>query len=349
MAELVSSQDSWWASLPKTPTGTPAPPVPHATIAKELQAKPNLLIIGDIHGCIDELRGLLEQVKFDPASWALVSVGDIVAKGPDSAACVRLLKQLGAVGVRGNHEDNVLEAALKLRESGEHVALAAALDPAELRWLAELPLTLQLPHVGADGVRIVHAGLLPGVGLAEQRFVDMLWMRDVKEGVGLKKPVDGSEAWARLWQGREHVVFGHDAQRFVQCHDFATGLDSGCCYGNQLTAIRVAVTADAKASWDRREMVSVKAARMYSVPTRRGAHVGESPCPKQLQTPGRALEATPEKEPPPREAQEQTPAKPPWLGPDVVTPKRAFSSLVTFPPAMQERPEAKRACQVTAS
>lgn len=342
MAVETAPSQSPWASAPKTPTGTPLPPELHATLPQELQEKPQLLILGDIHGCIDELRALLAEVKFDPATWALVSVGDIVAKGPDSAACVRLLRELNAVGVRGNHEDNVLEAALHLRESGEHVAIAQALSLDELAWLADLPLTLRLPHVGPHGVRIVHAGLLPGVRLAEQRFVDMLWMRDVKGGVGLKKPEDGSEAWGPLWSGSEHVVFGHDAQRFVQSHPFATGLDSGCCYGHKLTAIRVSVTPDATASWAAREIVSVNAARMYTVPTRRGAQVGESPCPKQL----REVQ-TPEKG---TDTKAEPPQKQPWHGADK-TPKRPYSSLsMPFPaaslPAVSA--EGKRACQVTA-
>jgi len=320
-------------------------------LSPELQAKPNILVVGDIHGCVDELRAMLSKVGFDPATWALIVVGDIVAKGPDSVACVELLMQLGAVGVRGNHEDNVLEAAEGVRETKEHVDLAKSLSPEQLRWLQDLPLTIRIPHVG-EGLLVVHAGLLPGVPLEKQLFVDLLWMRDVLDGVGVKKPVPGSTGWAELWKGPEHAIFGHDAQRKVQLHEHATGLDSGCCYGNSLTAVVV------RGDWSNREIVSVPAARMYSVPTNRGVKLGESPFPKALEetpkkdglaaTRATALE-TSEPEAEPQAA--NTPTKPQmsdWDSP-VCTPKRSWTSVDLVLTPLQECHTNKRPCKVPAS
>ena len=43
--------------------------------------------------------------------------------------------------------------------------------------------------------------------------------------------------WAQRWRGPTQIVFGHDARRNLQVEDFATGIDTGCCYGRQLTAL----------------------------------------------------------------------------------------------------------------
>ena len=118
--------------------------------------------IGDIQGCCGALERLLEAVGFERSRDRLWLVGDLVNRGPDSLATLRLVKGLGeaAVTVLGNHDFHLLAVAAghaKKHRSDTLDAVLAAPDREELlHWLRQRPML----HV--EGSRaMVHAGLLP--------------------------------------------------------------------------------------------------------------------------------------------------------------------------------------------
>lgn len=98
-------------------------------------------VVGDIHGCFSMLMKKLRECRFDPQHDLLVSVGDIIDRGPDSLGCLALLRESWMTAVRGNHEQMALDArassqsALWLMNGGdwftrltaEHAAQAEAL------------------------------------------------------------------------------------------------------------------------------------------------------------------------------------------------------------------------------
>jgi bis(5'-nucleosyl)-tetraphosphatase (symmetrical) len=120
--------------------------------------------IGDVQGCYDELRCLLDQLGFDPAGDRLWFVGDIVNRGPDSLAVLRFVRQLGdrAIGVLGNHDLHLLAISegnrRPLRDDTVEDVLEAP-DAAELLdWLRHRPIM----HYDAGlGFALLHAGLPP--------------------------------------------------------------------------------------------------------------------------------------------------------------------------------------------
>lgn len=67
-------------------------------------------IVGDIHGCLDQLNAQLAKVKFDKSKDRLFSVGDLIDRGPDSAAILELIETKWFHPVRGNHEDFMVDA-----------------------------------------------------------------------------------------------------------------------------------------------------------------------------------------------------------------------------------------------
>jgi hypothetical protein len=135
------------------------------------------LIVGDVHGCIDELERLLEAVGMTRDD-RLVMVGDLVAKGPESVAVLRLLQELKAESVLGNHDAHLLRVR-RARLAGQPVPdvsdavkkVARKLDEEDWAWLEALPYTISIPKHGS---LVVHGGLVPGVpierGLQRHRF-----------------------------------------------------------------------------------------------------------------------------------------------------------------------------------
>ena len=201
-----------------------------------VNATSRTVIVGDVHGCLDELRGLLDDLDFDPGRDALVSVGDLVGKGPAGAEVVRWFREGGHRAVRGNHEDKVLGWRLGHRArplTGSHLAHAQALSDADWRWLEALPLWLRLPEHGAC---VVHAGRMPDRPLEAHEPWVLTNVRALRaDGRPSRRHEDG-EPWAASWRGPEEIVFGHDAISGLQRWPFATGLDTGCVYGGALSA-----------------------------------------------------------------------------------------------------------------
>ncbi|MCS6900524.1 MAG: metallophosphoesterase family protein [Myxococcales bacterium] len=198
------------------------------------------ILIGDVHGCLEELQKLLDKVRYD-SDDRLILVGDLVARGPNSAGVVALCRSLGATVIRGNHEEKLLQwrQGKNLCEDScgflgpMHLQVAQELTEEDWSFLQATQLFCDLPE---HGLWVVHAGVLPGVPLAQQPPHVLLTMRSLGElGEPLVKA--GSVPWGCRYFGPAHVIFGHHAQPRPQLHPFATGIDTGCVYGGSLTAM----------------------------------------------------------------------------------------------------------------
>ena len=124
--------------------------------------------IGDIQGCYDALRRLLDQCRFDPGQDQIWLVGDLVNRGPQSLETLRFIRSLGdsALTVLGNHDLYLLMvAAGAVPKRGRDDTLDpifAAPDAIELLdWLKSQPLA-HMAKLNGQRHLMVHAGLLPG-------------------------------------------------------------------------------------------------------------------------------------------------------------------------------------------
>ena len=221
---------------------------------RAIEAAPNarLIFIGDIHGCYDELVELLERIA--PAGDdVVVSVGDVMTKGPDAAKCLDLWRERGYLAVKGNNELKVLRRATAI----------VRFFSRRLRYVDSWPLVLDFP---AQRVAAVHGGFLPGMRVTredverERDVVPRLrWIRR-KNGnwtyIPKGKQKKGDSLWAERWDGDRFVLYGHTPVDVPKRDRMALGLDTGCVYGGMLTA---AVLAGGE--WT---TVSVKARRTYA-------------------------------------------------------------------------------------
>lgn len=118
--------------------------------------------VGDIQGCLDPLRRLLDSVAFDPARDRLLAVGDLVNRGPASLETLRWLRGLGPAfdSVLGNHDLHLLAVAGGIRPAHPRDTLEPVLRAPDrdelLAWLAQRRLLLH-----AQGIVVVHAGIPP--------------------------------------------------------------------------------------------------------------------------------------------------------------------------------------------
>jgi bis(5'-nucleosyl)-tetraphosphatase (symmetrical) len=125
-------------------------------------------VVGDIQGCHQEFRQLLQVIAFDPARDRLWLVGDLVNRGPDSLSVLRTVKSFGAAAttVLGNHDLHLLIVAAGHRKPHRRDTLTAILEAPDrdglLDWLRRRPLVVR-----EGELLLVHAGLLPAWSAAD--------------------------------------------------------------------------------------------------------------------------------------------------------------------------------------
>ena len=200
-----------------------------------IDSKPRRLFVGDLHGCLAELDGLLTRFGFRPGVDRLFSVGDVIGKGPDVPGTLRRLMDLRATVVVGNHDFSLLEAARQTRAGQEpkHRDYLESLGSEREAWIgyvASWPLFVEL-----DDIILVHAGLEPGRKTLSKMAPRVLMQIRTWDGKGSNLNKLGDPPWFECVDRDKIVVFGHWAQRGLIDLPRFKGLDTGCVYGGKLT------------------------------------------------------------------------------------------------------------------
>jgi protein phosphatase len=229
-------------------------------------------IIGDVHGCFDELHALLTELGYEinshfearhPEGRKAVFLGDLVDRGPKIPEVLKLVMTMTASGqaitVPGNH-DTKLMRKLRGRDVQITHGLAESLqqlegEPPEFKEHVASFIDSLVSHYVLDDGRLVvaHAGLkeaLQGRGSGKVRDF-ALYGETTGETDEFGLPVRYN--WAAEYRGRAMVVYGHTPVLEPEWLNGTICIDTGCVFGGKLTALR----------YPEKELVSVQAFQTY--------------------------------------------------------------------------------------
>ncbi len=195
-----------------------------------------LLAVGDIHGCLPQLKLLFQQVRPTPADQ-VVFLGDYIDRGTDSRGVLDYLLDFGrrfprSVFLKGNHEEMFLEFVggrnqlLYVLNGGQ-----ATLENYQQQDKLHIPKShldfLESLHIWYETERFifVHAGLRPGIPLAAQQEKDMIWIRE--------EFLHSDYDWGKT------IVYGHTPRLDVLLSPNRIAVDTGAVYGRTLSCCDV--------------------------------------------------------------------------------------------------------------
>ncbi|BCM92769.1 bis(5'-nucleosyl)-tetraphosphatase PrpE [asymmetrical] [Abditibacteriota bacterium] len=233
-------------------------------------------IIGDVHGCGDELEALLAQLGYERdesgtfrhSERMALFVGDLVDRGPRVADVLDIVQHMVSSGaalcVRGNHDDKVLRflegkhpkvthglatsiADLEARDDEFHERMRAFLDGL-------------ISHYVLDEGRLViaHAGCKAEFQGRSSGTVRSFCMYGETTGETDEFGLPVRYPWAQDYRGKAAVVYGHTPVPRAQWLNNTIDIDTGCVFGGKLTALR----------WPERELIEVPALQTYAEPAR---------------------------------------------------------------------------------
>jgi hypothetical protein len=207
-------------------------------------------IIGDIHGCYDELSELLDVIDWSPQSHILILTGDLIDRGPKIKETLMFAMNTPSVyTLMSNHEKKLLRYL-----GGHHVQTSALVktieqcgeaflrDPSFLKWLESLPWIVRY----AEGSYVVHAGIRPDRPITRQQKDHCIYIRTWNPKTK-KISNQGSDPWwyeyPYLYSSQRHhsppsikIFFGHQRHDKAWVSDWACSLDGGVVFGGTLRA-----------------------------------------------------------------------------------------------------------------
>lgn len=237
-------------------------------------------IIGDVHGCFDELQTLLQQLGYKvqkegehykvshPDARKVIFLGDIIDRGPKVIDVLSLVMDMveggTAVCVPGNHEDKLLrklkDRPVQVTHGLEETVKQLEETSPEFKERVKVFIDKLISHFVLDDGKLVvaHAGMKEEMqGRGSGRVRDFALYGETtgetdEYGLPVRYP------WARDYRGKAIVVYGHTPVVEPEWINNTIDIDTGCVFGGKLTALR----------YPEKELVSVPSAKEYYTPAK---------------------------------------------------------------------------------
>jgi len=225
------------------------------------------IIIGDVHGCIDELKDLINKLELSSTDH-LFFIGDLIDKGPDSVGVVKYVYELSilysTVLILGNHEEKFLrflynkannkKALAEMKTTPDFEILARTLLDDEIEFLKQSYYTFNIKE---QNIVLLHGGITGNCILdfsnnykynthlpKQFKGLDLITktrhLDNSGKFVSLGQENEQTQFWAETYDGKYgKVIFGHNPFMQVTPKYFknAIGIDTGCVFGGYLTAL----------------------------------------------------------------------------------------------------------------
>lgn len=198
-------------------------------------------VVGDVHGCLEMLKRLMDKIPWDPSTDRLIFIGDYIDRGKDSRGVVEFVLALKEHSPHvqcliGNHEEMFLDylsdtdsqtfilngglTTIRSYKEGQRSRKDPLVPPAHRDFFSSLLHMIEL-----EQYYIVHAGFRPHMRIEDQELFDMIWIRD-------------GFIYSDYDFGKV-VIFGHTPFNSPMIMKNKIGIDTGAVYGNCLTCLEL--------------------------------------------------------------------------------------------------------------
>ena len=206
------------------------------------------MVIGDIHGCYGAFMRLLDKAakeyKFDISNDIIISVGDMVDRGPSSALVLNwFYSNSNCYVLEGNHENKLkrwlmgrgVSLANGLLKTTQEIEAQGLDKEALLEWMSGLPHIFRLPDINDRPQYVVHAGFDPSESVEWQKKENCLYMRFIG---GKDFRDESGKIWYSLLNGEYEVISGHIIHKdIVRPNPNIVCLDGGAYEGGELRGL----------------------------------------------------------------------------------------------------------------